>query len=379
MAFAAPPQNPLIRLAHAAPPEFAADALLRVAENAKLAPEAKIELIEEAFRLAESAHFSLPYRSFRTESDSRTAIQNQAYRLHLDQLSLQTRAVRDLLPLAPAKARRHFEEIRFPQLPALACADALIPDPASFYEVLGQVVQGAFTPKERAKEEHVNFLLGYLSRLTAPVQLAPAARLVRTMNLEVATVQFTGILESMESPGRAFEATLADLQASLTEEMRPAFAQYDKRARTTNLPCKDSDVETNPLWQSSDSKAIFEQTRARQPDLLQTVSSWNGPFEEKCLIYRALLDSAKGPDFDKTLAAFLEYLNSSNMVQQSPVEWFVPAQALYDRLHESNSAHAERVLSAYRESGNPILVLFAAIEETFGSKRPAWIGASATP
>jgi hypothetical protein len=377
----APVPDPLVGLAHAAPPEFASDALLRIAEKATLTQDAKIELLEEAFRLAQSAHFSIPYRSFRAESDSLAATRNQAYRLHLDALSLQTRAVRALLPLAPAKARQYFEQIRLPQFPALTCADALIPDVASFYDVLGQVAQTTFSPKERAKEEHVNFLLSYIARLTSPVQLAPAARLVRTVALtppqkDVVLVQFTGILQSMESPGRLFEATLADLQASLSDEMRPAFADYDKRARTTNLACKNADIETQPLWQSSDSKAMFEQTRNRQPDLLQQVSSWNGSFEEKCLIYRALLDSAAGPDFDKTLAAFLGYLNSSNMYQQSPVEWFIPAQALHDRLHDSNSAQAERILAAYRESGNPILALFAALEEKYGSKRPSWIGST---
>jgi len=370
-----PPPDPLIGQAHAAPPEFAADALLRIAEKAKLTPEGKIELLEEAFRLAQRAHFSIPYRSFRAESDSLAATRNQAYRLQLDTLSLQARAVRALLPIAPAKARQYFELMRLPQLPQLTCAGALIPDVATFYDLLGQVAPATFSAKERAKEEDVNFVLNYISRITSPVQLAPAARLVKTQK-EVVLVQFNGILGSMEAPGRAFEATLPDLQAALTDEMRAAFAEYDKRARTTNLPCRDSDIETNPLWQSSDSKAMFEQVRNRQPDLLQQVSSWNGSFEEKCLIYRALLDSASGPEFDKTLTAFIEYLNSSNLYQQSPVEWFVPAQALYDRLHDSNSPQAERILSAYRESGNPILVLFAALEDRFGSKRPAWIGST---
>src|SRR5450755_1798475 len=149
----APVPDPLVGLAHAAPPEFASDALLRIAEKATLTQDAKIELLEEAFRLAQSAHFSIPYRSFRAESDSLAATRNQAYRLHLDALSLQTRAVRALLPLAPAKARQYFEQIRLPQFPALTCADALIPDVASFYDVLGQVAQTTFSPKERAKED----------------------------------------------------------------------------------------------------------------------------------------------------------------------------------------------------------------------------------
>lgn len=380
--FAAAPQDPLIGLAHSAPPEFAADALLRIAEQAKLAPAAKIELIEEAFRLAQSAHFLMPYRSFRTESDSRAAVQNQAFKLHLDSLSLQTRAVSDLLPLAPAKARQHFEEIRLPPLPALTCADALIPEVSSFYDALGQVFQNAFTPKERAREEHVNFLLSYLSRLASPVQLAPAARLIQTLSLtssqkDLIFVQFSGILGSMDSPGRLFEATRADIEAALTADMRPAFAKYDSRARTTNLQCKDSDIEANPLWQSSDAKAIFQQARDRRPELLQDVASWAGPFEEKSLIYLALLDRTSEPDFDKTLAAFIGYLNSSTLQHLSPVEWFMPARSLYERFHDSNSIQAERAMAAYRDSANPVLVLYAALDEKYGTKRPSWIGLGA--
>src|ERR1700685_3551217 len=137
LAAPAPPPDPLIGQAQAAPPEFAADALLRVAEKTKLTPEGKIELLEEAFRLAQSAHFPIPYRSFRAESDSLAATRNQAYRLHLDTLSLQVRAARALLPSPPEKPRQYFELIRLPQLPQLTCADALIPDVAGFYDLLG--------------------------------------------------------------------------------------------------------------------------------------------------------------------------------------------------------------------------------------------------
>jgi hypothetical protein len=381
--FAAPAPVPdvLLEQARAAPPEFAADALLRLAESGKRTPEKRIALMEEAFRLAQSAHFQMPYRSFRNGTDSREATQSQAYRMRLDALSLETRAVAALVPLDPAKARQYFEEIRVPQLPALTCSDNLIPEAGSFYQVLGTIVQNTFSRADREKEEHLNFLLGYVARITSPVQLAPVARLIRSVTLTPAQQDavlgaFNGILANMESPTRAFEATLPELQAALSDEMQPAFAKYASRARTTNSFCKDADIQVNAYWQSPESKAMFEQARGRKPDLLQQVSSWSGPFEEKSLVYLAVLDAASGPDFDPALAAFVEYLRGASLQQQSPVEWFLPARTLYDRLRDRGSPEAERVLAAYRESGNPILALFSAMEANFGSKLPPWVPAS---
>src|SRR5258707_10907055 len=75
----APRKDPLRTLADsamAAPPELAADLLIRIAESPKVANKAfKIELLERAFALAPSAKFKLRfYRSFgrgsQTDSDS---------------------------------------------------------------------------------------------------------------------------------------------------------------------------------------------------------------------------------------------------------------------------------------------------------------------
>ncbi len=52
------PFHSIADLAAAAPPEFAADALLRIVESGKLADKnARRELVEQAFQLAASAKF----------------------------------------------------------------------------------------------------------------------------------------------------------------------------------------------------------------------------------------------------------------------------------------------------------------------------------
>ena len=95
-------------LAGAAPPEFTADALLRIVESGKLADQnARRELIDHAFQLAASAKFPVRMVGVTgTTTDTASGSLNQAYDLKLDVLSLQSRAVRDMLPLDPAKGSR---------------------------------------------------------------------------------------------------------------------------------------------------------------------------------------------------------------------------------------------------------------------------------
>ena len=60
-----------------------------------------------------------------------------------------------------------------PTLAPLTCDDALVYEPSAFYQALSAVVNGAFTPQERAKDEHVNLLLDALAQVASPSQLAP--------------------------------------------------------------------------------------------------------------------------------------------------------------------------------------------------------------
>ena len=100
-------------LADAAPPEFTADALLRIVESGKLADKAaRRELLEHAFQLAASAKFPVQMQAAQgTTTDTRAGSLSDAYALKLDALSLQSRAVRDMLPLDHAKARELFGQM----------------------------------------------------------------------------------------------------------------------------------------------------------------------------------------------------------------------------------------------------------------------------
>ena len=77
-------------------------------ESGRLADQnARRELVEQAFQLAASAKFPVRMEAVHgTTTDTRSGSLSQAYALKLDALSLQSRAVRDMLPLDPCQSPR---------------------------------------------------------------------------------------------------------------------------------------------------------------------------------------------------------------------------------------------------------------------------------
>ena len=170
--------NPLIDAARAAPPEFAADALIRLAGFDSLPPSRRIELLEEAF--ADGARAQLPFKrhAAMARQDGPVRFLNRAFDQNLDALSLQVRAVEAALPLDTAKAREWFARIKPPVLPRLTCDDFLAYDVSSYYEALGRLAGQGFPEGERAKGGVFRFLRDYAGALSSPVQVAPLARVL---------------------------------------------------------------------------------------------------------------------------------------------------------------------------------------------------------
>src|SRR5581483_2775490 len=162
---AEPPQRPalpkniqeLVDRARSVPPEFAADVLLRLAESDLVKDaDAKRDLIEEAFRRAAGAQEPVKRLSLRPGGgDTRVSFQARAFAQDLDGLTLQSRAVIDMVKVDKAKAREMFRQIPVPHVPKLNCADMLVYDVSAFYEALGEVAGNTFSAKERAEEAHV--------------------------------------------------------------------------------------------------------------------------------------------------------------------------------------------------------------------------------
>jgi hypothetical protein len=405
-------------LAAAAPPEFTADALLRIVESGQLADRnARHELIEHAFQLAASAKFPVRMVGVTgTTTDTASGSLNQAYGLKLDVLSLQSRAVRDMLPLDPSKARELFGQIVKPTLAPLTCDDALVYEPSDLDQALSAVVNGSFTPKERAKDEHFNLLIDHLGQVTSATQLVPLATAlesagVTALQRQILWARFNGLLESMQPDDRSFGASLAALSALSTPGTQASLEKYRQKnhgCATDAAPSsgaqpakKSSTPKLDRYWQSANSQQLLQagqklrylnghplsdadratpEWQQQLADYLNLIASWTQDqaesdavfYHEKCLVYTALLDLvAPGPQSDKILADYVDFVSNSSLYQQSPAEWFVEPHTILDRSQNIPAQHT-KVLAAFQDSGNPVLALEVALEKTFGGSSPTW-------
>lgn len=409
------PFQSLADLATAAPPEFTADALLRIVESGKLSDRnAQRDLIERAFNAAGSAKFAVSMVGLTgTTTDTASGSLSQAYALKLDAFSLQSRAVRDMLSLDPAKARELFGQIVKPSLVPLICDDALVYDPSEFYLALSGVVNGAYTAKEKAKEEPLNLLLDALSQVTSPSQLAPLAGAIASAGVTPAQKQilwtrFNGLLESMQPDSRSFSATLSALSALNGPGTQASLQKYQRNnhACETDEAQKGKKASTPKLdryWQSPNAQQLLEagkklrfasngqtlsdadratpEWQQQVADYLNLIADWTSDqeeseanyYHEKCIVYTGLLDLVlAGPQSEKILADYVDFVSNSGLYQESPAEWWEEPYTLLDRAQSNPALHA-KILQAYEGSGNPVLALEVALEKSLTNGMPSWV------
>jgi len=376
--FAAPPAKlrepfqSIADLANAAPPEFAADALLRIAESGQLSNRnARRELVEQAFQAAASSKFPVRMRAIQgATTDTESGSLSQAYALDLDTLSLQSRAVRDMLPLDPARARDLFGQIIKPTLAALSCDDALVYQPDAYYQALSAVVNGGFTPKEKAKGEQFNLLMGVAGLATSPSEIAPLAAAIQGSSLtepqrSILAAKLEGITEDVHRKGHDCE-TRPKLDRYWQSAAAKQLLQAGKKLRygLGDRALSEADRST-PEWQQ------------QLADYLNLIADWTPDqaesaavyYHEKCLVYTSLLDLVpSGPEGERILADYVDFVSNSGLYQQGPAEWFVEPHTLLDR-SQSDPARRGRILDAFERSGNPVLALTVALEKAFAHSR----------
>lgn len=182
----------LVVYAQNAPDEFAADALIRIAESPRVADrEWKRDLLEEAFRRASGAQYPLRRSYIGGIADTRPGYLSDAHDLRLDALSLKSRAVKALLAVDKERARALFAEIPArPKLEPLSCDDALAYNLSEFYATLAEVLNNTFSAEERRQNQHIQFLVPYLDGITSSAQVAPAAKAVVAAQLNPSQLSF---------------------------------------------------------------------------------------------------------------------------------------------------------------------------------------------
>lgn len=362
------PYQTIADLASAAPPEFTSDALLRIVESGKLPDKnTRVQLVERAFQTAVSAKFAVRMQGLQgTTTDTASGSLSQAYALKLDALSLESRAVRDMLPLDPAKARELFRQIPPPALAPLACDSPLVYEPSDYYQALTAVVNGAFTPKEREKEEHVNLLLDAVGQVTSPSQLAPLDAAVKGVSVTAAQREI-------------LEARLGALSAQYAREKQdcaspPKLDRYWQSGAAKQLLDAGKNLRLGPNTQlRSEADRATPAWDQQLASYLSLVADWTQDssesdavfYHEKCLVYTALLDLVpEGSRADKIVADFVTFVTNASLYQQSPAEWFAEPYIVIERSQGDPERHA-KLLEAYEHSGNPVLALTVALEKAF--------------
>ena len=225
----------LLDAARAAPAEFAADAIIRIAALDQLDKTRQVELLEEAFQKASGAQ--QPYKRHATflRPGSPSSFLNRAYGQDLDAMSLRMRAIDALLPLDGKKARDLFVRTPPPSTPHLKCEDFLVYDVGRFYDTLGRIARDSFTPQQVQAGEPFRLLQRFAGNISSPVQVGPVARLLASASVKDAdfgtlVASFAGSLGKISGDDRSFVYSMPAGRQIL------ALVEQSKRRQLSPLP-----------------------------------------------------------------------------------------------------------------------------------------------
>ncbi len=226
----------LIDTARPLPPEFASDALLRIASVRQLSSSTRRELILEAFDVASRCKYSVPERNLPGyQVDTPDGYLDRALRLGLDELSLKARAISALLETDPGEAFHLFERIEGVAVPASSCNRALVPNLGALYKV-DALLTKSFTAKQRREGDDVLLLSRLIYATHSPAQAAFVPRLVMDATwlddsqLMLLTGAVAASLEHLDRDDLAFRIYYDDLAHSVG-----MLAQLCAERRVANL------------------------------------------------------------------------------------------------------------------------------------------------
>jgi hypothetical protein len=285
--------------ARAVPAEFAADAMLRIAALPSLDAARRISLIEEAFHRAAEAQQPFKRRSAMPQLTSNIGFQQRAYAQNLDALSLRTRAVQEMLPLDPAKARLLFLAIPLLHLPAVGCQEVLVFDAAGYYQALSEVARRAFTAQQLAAGEAFQLVRQRLALLSSPAEIAPAARAIAASGLPEA--EFAGALA-------AFLPALKKIAG-------------DDRSFTFYLPEAGAAVQTLIAGMPSRGASPLPLIEAYRLYLVQNLAAPRCADDD---VMEGSEGSASGAALDARAATAIRFFNQS--VRQPPLQTIQPSE-----------------------------------------------------
>jgi len=237
---AASPKHPpeieaLVDRARSAPPEFAADTLIRIATAQKFTDRAwKRELLEEAFRRAAAAQHPYKKQAVAPRRDTPRGFMDRAFSQNLDARSLQSRALSELVKLDVSKARELLGEMPPLQLPALTCKEPLVYDVSGFYEMLGEIAS------RLRGDEPYKLLQPYVGSLQSPVQVGPVAHLLASVkfsqeHFEALLAAFAGSMKEISGDDRSFSFAISRRSRLNAQMLELLNASKGRQAGTAGL------------------------------------------------------------------------------------------------------------------------------------------------
>jgi len=399
----------LADLARGQPPEFAADALLRIADAPNLTDVAwKREILEDAFHLAAGAQ--QPFARVRWKG-SPASLFDKAYAQGLDALSLQSKAVDAMLAIDFKKARELLGEIPAPRIPRLTCDDALVYDVSIFYTTVGEVAVRAFSAKEASQEKPFQLLERYAADATSPAQAAPIARMlagasVKREQFEALVNSFAGALGQIPGDDRSFSAAMADADAgiaSLAAEcarrrinrapLVDAWGAYKARqlsgARCADAAargsqgageckspqCRQLAAQFQDLIMGTSGFALpaaqksTSEWGSRLRQYLAALADWKQDddpveyFRAKSQFYGVLFEvTPNGAERDLLLRALLGWLQQNGYQRDHPAEWFYPVNRLIIQAF-ADPVGMKAAIAELRRSPDPVIALYAQLEQ----------------
>jgi acetyl esterase/lipase len=192
-------RNPeLVRLIdelRVAPPEFAADSMIKLSAHPEIDDKWRAEILEEAFRIAFDAQHPYKLKDLsESQAQTRSGYKGLAFDLKMDRLSLQLLAILNMVRIDQKKARSLWGEMRKPKLEPLKCEETLLYDVADYYRAMVEMALKAFTREEMRIGEEIQFVDSHIVNIASPAEATEAA--VAITDLKTTPAQFNALVET---------------------------------------------------------------------------------------------------------------------------------------------------------------------------------------
>jgi hypothetical protein len=201
----------IVEIAEHLPTEYRADLELEVLESAALNRDYKKRVLVGLFRQSLQAQHAYPQRdAIRSTFTRHKQIAMAEAVLKLTTLDIQTRIIRQMMPISPSESVKLLRSINL-EVPSFTCASPLIYNVDDYYQLVEQQAQREIKDNPRDPTLQGDLLTSVLSQVKSPVQLAPAVDMIAHLDvsrnaLDVFATSLSHTMEQMNVSDRELEA-----------------------------------------------------------------------------------------------------------------------------------------------------------------------------